>query len=159
MCVCVYRGVLDGLLESYPWRGPLSLDFKPFAIQLQGTVPQLWLLHSPSSFLFLSLWFKFFDIFFHRELRVADQQCEEPPPSLLFLIPSPVFHVRLPGRCSPHPRSSSLRQGLLQLAQLAAVQQRHLLPGGRQTARAASALSADRPSTSLSAAGKENSPL
>uniref|UniRef100_A0A8C2WDI2 T-box transcription factor 22 n=1 Tax=Cyclopterus lumpus TaxID=8103 RepID=A0A8C2WDI2_CYCLU len=31
------RGVLDGLLESYPWRGPLSFDFKPFAIQLQGT--------------------------------------------------------------------------------------------------------------------------
>ncbi|TKS72640.1 T-box transcription factor TBX22 [Collichthys lucidus] len=31
------RGVLDGLLESYPWRGPLSLDFKPFAIQLQGS--------------------------------------------------------------------------------------------------------------------------
>uniref|UniRef100_A0A8D0DET1 T-box transcription factor 22 n=1 Tax=Sander lucioperca TaxID=283035 RepID=A0A8D0DET1_SANLU len=31
------RGVLDGLLESYPWRGPLSLDFKPFTIQLQGT--------------------------------------------------------------------------------------------------------------------------
>ncbi|XP_068451279.1 T-box transcription factor TBX22 [Clinocottus analis] len=31
------RGVLDGLLESYPWRGPLSFDFKPFAIQLQGS--------------------------------------------------------------------------------------------------------------------------
>ncbi|KAM9850187.1 T-box transcription factor TBX22 [Aulostomus maculatus] len=31
------RGVLDGLLDSYPWRGPLSLDFKPFAIQLQGS--------------------------------------------------------------------------------------------------------------------------
>ncbi|KAF6717837.1 T-box transcription factor TBX22 [Oryzias melastigma] len=31
------RGVLDGLLESYPWRGPLSLDLKPFAIQLQGS--------------------------------------------------------------------------------------------------------------------------
>ncbi|CAN9514752.1 unnamed protein product [Ophioblennius macclurei] len=31
------RGVLDGLLESYPWRGPLNLDFKPFAIQLQGS--------------------------------------------------------------------------------------------------------------------------
>ncbi|XP_021174356.2 T-box transcription factor TBX22 isoform X2 [Fundulus heteroclitus] len=31
------RGVLDGLLESYPWRGPLSLDFKPFSIQLQGS--------------------------------------------------------------------------------------------------------------------------
>ncbi|XP_068596658.1 T-box transcription factor TBX22 [Brachionichthys hirsutus] len=30
------RGVLDGLLESYPWRGPLSLDLKPFTIQLQG---------------------------------------------------------------------------------------------------------------------------
>ncbi|KAM3613192.1 uncharacterized protein V6R79_022294 [Siganus canaliculatus] len=30
------RGVLDGLLESYPWRGPLSLDFKPFTIQLPG---------------------------------------------------------------------------------------------------------------------------
>uniref|UniRef100_A0A3Q2YK94 T-box transcription factor 22 n=1 Tax=Hippocampus comes TaxID=109280 RepID=A0A3Q2YK94_HIPCM len=32
------RGVLDGLLESYPWRSPLSLDFKPFAIQLQGSL-------------------------------------------------------------------------------------------------------------------------
>ncbi|MED6277923.1 hypothetical protein CHARACLAT_018461 [Characodon lateralis] len=31
------RGVLDGLLESYPWRGPLSVDFKPFSIQLQGS--------------------------------------------------------------------------------------------------------------------------
>ncbi|KAM9795303.1 T-box transcription factor TBX22 [Neosynchiropus ocellatus] len=31
------RGVLDGLLESYPWRGPLSLDFKPFALQLNGS--------------------------------------------------------------------------------------------------------------------------
>ncbi|XP_029021142.1 T-box transcription factor TBX22 [Betta splendens] len=31
------RGVLDGLLESYPWRGPLNLDLKPFNIQLQGT--------------------------------------------------------------------------------------------------------------------------
>ncbi|KAF3693641.1 T-box transcription factor TBX22 [Channa argus] len=30
------RGVLDGLLESYPWRGPLNLDFKPFSIQLQA---------------------------------------------------------------------------------------------------------------------------
>lgn len=35
-CACVNRGVLDGLLESYPWRGPLSLDLKPFALQLQG---------------------------------------------------------------------------------------------------------------------------
>ncbi|XP_054648491.1 T-box transcription factor TBX22 [Dunckerocampus dactyliophorus] len=32
------RGVLDGLLESYPWRSPLSLDFKPFAIQLHGSL-------------------------------------------------------------------------------------------------------------------------
>ncbi|KAM4733045.1 T-box transcription factor TBX22 isoform 2-T2 [Anableps anableps] len=31
------RGVLDGLLESYPWRAPVSLDFKPFSIQLQGS--------------------------------------------------------------------------------------------------------------------------
>uniref|UniRef100_A0A3P9BG18 T-box transcription factor 22 n=1 Tax=Maylandia zebra TaxID=106582 RepID=A0A3P9BG18_9CICH len=38
------RGVLDGLLESYPWRGPFSLDFKPFTIQLQGKVLQLYLL-------------------------------------------------------------------------------------------------------------------
>ncbi|XP_046877030.1 T-box transcription factor TBX22 [Hypomesus transpacificus] len=29
------RGVLDGLLESYPWRSPLSLDFKHFTL-LQG---------------------------------------------------------------------------------------------------------------------------
>uniref|UniRef100_A0A1A8DHT3 T-box 22 n=1 Tax=Nothobranchius kadleci TaxID=1051664 RepID=A0A1A8DHT3_NOTKA len=32
------RGVLDGLLDSYPWRGPFSLDFKPFTIQLQGSI-------------------------------------------------------------------------------------------------------------------------
>ncbi|XP_077464665.1 T-box transcription factor TBX22-like [Stigmatopora argus] len=32
------RGVLDGLLESYPWRSPLSLDFKPLAMQLQGSM-------------------------------------------------------------------------------------------------------------------------
>ncbi|CAL8332076.1 T-box transcription factor TBX22 [Gadus morhua] len=31
------RGVLDGLLESYPWRGPLNLDFKPFTLQLHGS--------------------------------------------------------------------------------------------------------------------------
>ncbi|XP_072289952.1 T-box transcription factor TBX22 [Eucyclogobius newberryi] len=31
------RGVLDGLLESYPWRGPLSLDLKPFSMTLHGT--------------------------------------------------------------------------------------------------------------------------
>ncbi|XP_006633032.1 T-box transcription factor TBX22 [Lepisosteus oculatus] len=30
------RGVLDGILESYPWRGPLSLDFKPFALDPQN---------------------------------------------------------------------------------------------------------------------------
>uniref|UniRef100_A0A672HQK3 T-box domain-containing protein n=1 Tax=Salarias fasciatus TaxID=181472 RepID=A0A672HQK3_SALFA len=29
------RGVLDGLLESYPWRGPLSLDFKPFGFNVK----------------------------------------------------------------------------------------------------------------------------
>ncbi|KAI3351967.1 hypothetical protein L3Q82_020786 [Scortum barcoo] len=50
------RGVLDGLLESYPWRGPLSLDFKPFTLQLQGSsgsptgsVKSLLPLSSPSS--------------------------------------------------------------------------------------------------------------
>ncbi|XP_034739572.1 LOW QUALITY PROTEIN: T-box transcription factor TBX22 [Etheostoma cragini] len=50
------RGVLDGLLETYPWRGPLSLDFKPFTIQLQGSsgsptgsVKTLLPLSSPSS--------------------------------------------------------------------------------------------------------------
>eukprot|EP00063_Salmo_salar_P062796 XP_014037631.1 PREDICTED: T-box transcription factor TBX22-like [Salmo salar] len=31
------RGVLDGLMESYPWRSPLSLEFKPFTLQLQGS--------------------------------------------------------------------------------------------------------------------------
>ncbi|CAL8262881.1 unnamed protein product [Lota lota] len=35
------RGVLDGLLESYPWRGPLNLDFKPFTLQLQGSSQSL----------------------------------------------------------------------------------------------------------------------
>ncbi|CAL8357328.1 unnamed protein product [Merluccius merluccius] len=35
------RGVLDGLLESYPWRGPLNLDFKPFTLQLQGSPQSL----------------------------------------------------------------------------------------------------------------------
>ncbi|XP_010864386.2 T-box transcription factor TBX22 isoform X2 [Esox lucius] len=31
------RGVLDGLLESYPWRSPFNLELKPFTLQLQGT--------------------------------------------------------------------------------------------------------------------------
>ncbi|KAG9341684.1 hypothetical protein JZ751_018748 [Albula glossodonta] len=30
------RGVLDGILESYPWRTSLSLDFKPFALEPPG---------------------------------------------------------------------------------------------------------------------------
>ncbi|KAL4648818.1 T-box transcription factor TBX22 [Arapaima gigas] len=30
------RGVLDGILESYPWRTPISLDLKPFSIEPQG---------------------------------------------------------------------------------------------------------------------------
>ncbi|XP_072519995.1 T-box transcription factor TBX22 [Salminus brasiliensis] len=30
------RGVLDGILESYPWRSPFSLDLKPFTLELQG---------------------------------------------------------------------------------------------------------------------------
>uniref|UniRef100_A0A3Q1J5N9 T-box domain-containing protein n=1 Tax=Anabas testudineus TaxID=64144 RepID=A0A3Q1J5N9_ANATE len=49
------RGVLDGLLESYPWRCPLNLDLKPFSIQLQGTVLQLSLLSHFSSLRLLSL--------------------------------------------------------------------------------------------------------
>ncbi|KAM6953732.1 T-box transcription factor TBX22 [Aplochiton taeniatus] len=31
------RGVLDGLLETYPWRSPLNLDLKPFTLHLQGS--------------------------------------------------------------------------------------------------------------------------
>ncbi|XP_059588737.1 T-box transcription factor TBX22 isoform X2 [Alligator mississippiensis] len=30
------RGVLDGLLETYPWRPPLTLDFKTFGAESQG---------------------------------------------------------------------------------------------------------------------------
>uniref|UniRef100_A0A8D0G9D9 T-box transcription factor 22 n=1 Tax=Sphenodon punctatus TaxID=8508 RepID=A0A8D0G9D9_SPHPU len=30
------RGVLDGLLESYPWRPPFTLDFKTFGVETQG---------------------------------------------------------------------------------------------------------------------------
>ncbi|XP_017579016.1 T-box transcription factor TBX22 [Pygocentrus nattereri] len=30
------RGVLDGILESYPWRSPFGLDLKPFSLELQG---------------------------------------------------------------------------------------------------------------------------
>ncbi|XP_026860740.2 T-box transcription factor TBX22 [Electrophorus electricus] len=30
------RGVLDGILESYPWRSPYGLDLKPFTLDLQG---------------------------------------------------------------------------------------------------------------------------
>ncbi|XP_053130208.1 T-box transcription factor TBX22 [Hemicordylus capensis] len=33
------RGVLDGLLESYPWRPSLTLDFKPFGAETQGRSP------------------------------------------------------------------------------------------------------------------------
>ncbi|XP_028670494.2 T-box transcription factor TBX22 [Erpetoichthys calabaricus] len=30
------RGVLDGILETYPWRSPLSLDLKHFGLEAQG---------------------------------------------------------------------------------------------------------------------------
>ncbi|XP_077164741.1 T-box transcription factor TBX22 [Paroedura picta] len=33
------RGVLDGLLESYPWRSSLTLDFKSFGGETQGGSP------------------------------------------------------------------------------------------------------------------------
>nr|XP_003227848.2 PREDICTED: T-box transcription factor TBX22 [Anolis carolinensis] len=33
------RGVLDGLLESYPWRPSLTLDFKSFGAESQGGSP------------------------------------------------------------------------------------------------------------------------
>uniref|UniRef100_A0AAY4E738 T-box domain-containing protein n=1 Tax=Denticeps clupeoides TaxID=299321 RepID=A0AAY4E738_9TELE len=33
------RGVLDGILESYPWRNQLTLDLKPFSLELQGGNP------------------------------------------------------------------------------------------------------------------------
>ncbi|KAK6473626.1 T-box mRNAion factor TBX22-like [Huso huso] len=29
------RGVLDGILDTYPWRTPLSFDFKPFGLETQ----------------------------------------------------------------------------------------------------------------------------
>uniref|UniRef100_A0AAR2IIU1 T-box domain-containing protein n=1 Tax=Pygocentrus nattereri TaxID=42514 RepID=A0AAR2IIU1_PYGNA len=35
------RGVLDGILESYPWRSPFGLDLKPFSLELQGTERQI----------------------------------------------------------------------------------------------------------------------
>ncbi|XP_060741834.1 T-box transcription factor TBX22 [Tachysurus vachellii] len=30
------RGVLDGVLDSYPWRNPLGLNLKPLTLELQG---------------------------------------------------------------------------------------------------------------------------
>ncbi|TSL89872.1 T-box transcription factor TBX22 [Bagarius yarrelli] len=30
------RGVLDGVLDSYPWRNPLGLNLKPFTLELHG---------------------------------------------------------------------------------------------------------------------------
>ncbi|XP_062857018.1 T-box transcription factor TBX22 [Trichomycterus rosablanca] len=45
------RGVLDGILESYPWRSPFNLDFKPFSLELQescGTISPLKNLLPPS---------------------------------------------------------------------------------------------------------------
>ncbi|XP_066504815.1 T-box transcription factor TBX22 [Hoplias malabaricus] len=33
------RGVLDGILETYPWRSPFGLDLKPFSLDLQGGSP------------------------------------------------------------------------------------------------------------------------
>ncbi len=98
---------MDGLLESYPWRGPLSLDFKPFTLQLQGTVPQLLLRLCSNNCVFV-LVIKPPDVLFFRELRVADRQREESPPSLLSFIPSPVLRTLLPGRRPPHPCSPSL---------------------------------------------------
>uniref|UniRef100_A0A667Z941 T-box transcription factor 22 n=1 Tax=Myripristis murdjan TaxID=586833 RepID=A0A667Z941_9TELE len=48
------RGVLDGLLESYPWRSPLSLDLKPSASPLKSLLP-LSSSSSPYPFSFSSL--------------------------------------------------------------------------------------------------------
>ncbi|XP_026796435.3 T-box transcription factor TBX22 isoform X1 [Pangasianodon hypophthalmus] len=31
-----HRGVLDGVLDSYPWRNPFGLNLKPFTLELQG---------------------------------------------------------------------------------------------------------------------------
>ncbi|XP_060782685.1 T-box transcription factor TBX22 [Neoarius graeffei] len=31
------RGVLDSVLDSYPWRNPFGLNLKPFTLELQGT--------------------------------------------------------------------------------------------------------------------------
>lgn len=149
---------MDGLLESYPWRGPLSLDFKPFTLQLQGTVPQLLLRLCSNNCAFV-LVIKPPDVLFFRELRVADRQREESPPSLLSFIPSPVLRTLLPGRRPPHPCSPSLRQGLHHLAHLPPAQQSLLLPGSRQTERPAPAGSSNRPPAPLGAACKETSPL
>lgn len=93
--------------------------------------------------------------------RVAHQQREGFPTSLLFFNPSSIRHLRslLPGRRSQRPRSSPLRQGLHHLAQLRDAEQSLLPPGSRETKRLAVAVSADRPPTPLSAAGKESSPL
>ncbi|KAG7329071.1 hypothetical protein KOW79_007245 [Hemibagrus wyckioides] len=30
------RGVLDGVLDSYPWRNPFGLNLKPFTVEMQG---------------------------------------------------------------------------------------------------------------------------
>lgn len=50
------RGVLDGLLESYPWRGPLTLDLKPFTIQLQGNVDTTLFIFLPQPVFAIKLW-------------------------------------------------------------------------------------------------------
>lgn len=161
VCVCVCRGVLDGLLESYPWRGPLSLDFKPFTIQLQGTSAPITSHFQPVFFFFfLSLSLKS-DVHFNRRLRVAGQQRQDSPPSLLFFIPPAVLLLAalLPGCRPAHPRSPSLRQGLRRLAQLPTAQQSLLLAGSRPSERPSPAVPAGRLPTPLGAAREEASSL
>lgn len=140
------------MLESYPWRGPLSLDFKPFAIQLQGTVPRLLLPLCSSAFL-ASLISR---VPLHRGLSVSHRQREEPPPSLDDLAPSPVLHLLLPGQRPAHPHPPSLQQGLHGPGRVPAVRQGPLPPGVGQTGEPAPAAGAPAP---LSAAGQEASPL
>lgn len=91
-----------------------------------------------------------------RELRVAHQQREEPPPRLFIFIPSPAV---LPGRRCPRLHSPPLQQDHHLTQHFPSAQQSLLLPGSRQTERLLSSASSHRPPAVLCAAGEETAPL
>lgn len=90
--------------------------------------------------------------FVDRKLPVAEQQCEELPPSLVVFTSSSVL---LPGRRSPRSHPAPLREGVQRRALRSSAARQSLLPGSGRTERRSFSAAATGPATSDGAAGEE----